>query len=150
MHFKTADFFRKSSLQLLNSLTKEQLCYIPKGFNNHILWNIGHLLITEQMLTYGLSNLELSVDSNFKTLYGKGSQPKSTVTNEEIEDIKNYLIPAIKNTERDLKKGVFKTYNEYTTSPKITLHNVEEALNFNILHEGIHFGIILSIKKTLK
>ncbi len=150
MHFQTIDFIRKTMLTFLDTLTKEQLCVIPKGFNNHILWNIGHILITEQMLTYGLSGLDLSVDPKFVKLYGKGSQPKKTVTIQEIEDIKIHLIPAINNTKRDLKKGVFKTYNAYTTTPNITLNNVEEALQFSVMHEGIHLGIILAIKKLIK
>jgi hypothetical protein len=149
MIFQTTNFNRKRLLQFLEELTPEQLCFIPKEFNNNILWNIAHILITEQMLSYGLSGLDLSVNKNFVKLYGKGSSPKTSVTKEEIDAIKSELIPAIKQTEKDIKNGLFKTYNEYPTSVGITLKNVEEALQFNVFHEGIHLGIILSIKKLL-
>ncbi len=149
MIFQATNFTRTRLLYLLENLTPEQLCFIPKGFKNNILWNLGHILITEQMLSYGLSGLDLSVDKKFVKIYGKGSLPKITVTIEEINEIKTQLIPAIKQTKKDLKNGTFKTYNPYTTSVGITLKSVEEALQFNLFHEGIHFGIILSIKKIL-
>ncbi len=149
MFFKTADFNRTSFLKLLEKLTPEQLCFVPKGFNNHILWNIAHVLITEQMLSYGLSGLDLTVDKKFIKRYGKGSTPKKSVTLEEIEAIKTQLIPAIKQTKKDYEKGLFKTFTTYPTSTGITLQNIDDALQFNVLHEGIHLGIILAIKKLL-
>lgn len=149
MIFQATNFTRTRLLHLLENLTPEQLCFIPKGFKNNIIWNLGHILITEQMLSYSLSGLDIPVDKKFVKIYGKGSSPKTAITKEEINEIKAQLIPAIKQTEKDLKNGIFKTYNSYTTSVGITLASVEEALQFNLFHEGIHFGIILSIKKLL-
>jgi len=149
MFFKTAQYNRTTILKILEKLTPEQLSYIPKGYKNHILWNIAHLLVTEQLLTYKLSGLEIKIDPRFVTLYSKGATPKKTITQKEIEAIKTQLIPAIKQTEKDYKKGTFKTYKAYPTSTGITLNNIDEALQFNILHEGIHLGIIVSIKKQL-
>lgn len=150
MNFQVASFNRTTLLYFLENLTPEQLFFIPKGFKNNIIWNLGHILITEQMLTYGLSGLDLTVDNKFVKLYGKGSFPSSEVSKEAIEDIKKYLIPASKQTEIDYKNGVFKTFNEYPTSTGIVLKNIEDALQFNMLHEGIHLGIILAIKKLVK
>lgn len=149
MFFKTAQFNRVALLKILEKLTPKQLSYIPKGYNNHILWNIAHLLVTEQLLTYKLSGLELKINPKLVTAYGKGATPKTTITQKEIEAIKTQLIPAIKQTEKDYKKGKFKTYKAYPTSTGIILNNIQEALQFNTFHEGIHLGIILSIKKQL-
>ena len=149
MVFQTATFTRTSLLQFLEELTPEQLCFIPKGFKNHIVWNIAHILVTEQLLTYKLSGLKMQIDDTFVSLYGKGSTPKKEISLKEIEEIKRELIPAIKQTEKDLKNGIFKTFTPYPTSVGITLKNIKEALQFNSFHEGIHLGIILSIKKLL-
>jgi len=149
MIFQVAAFNRTTLLYFLENLSPEQLFYIPKGFKNNIIWNLGHILITEQMLTYGLSDLDLTVDKKFIKLYGKGSFPSNKVSKEAVEEIKTQLIPAINQTEKDYKKDVFKNYNEYPTSTGITLKNIDDALQFNVLHEGIHLGIILAIKKLV-
>ncbi len=150
MVFQATKFNRKTLSFFLEELTPEQLFFIPKGFKNNILWNIGHILVVEQMLTYGLSGLELPIDKKFVKLYAKGTFPKTEISLEAISDIKKHLISANKQTQLDLKKGAFKTYNKYETSIDITLNNIEEALQFNLFHEGIHLGIILSIKKLIK
>ncbi len=149
MHFQIAAFTRKMALNLLNELTPDQLYFIPKGFKNNIIWNIGHILITEQMLTYGLSGLELPVDKKFVELYGKGSIPTAEISSEAIDAIKSDLISASKQTEVDYKNGVFKAFNQYPTSTGIVLTNIDDAIQFNTLHEGIHLGIILAIKKLV-
>ncbi len=47
--------------QILESLTLDQLNTKPKGFNNNIFWNIKHVVITQQLLTYKLSGLPVLV-----------------------------------------------------------------------------------------
>ena len=43
---------RKIISQLLQDFTLEQLNTIPEGFNNNIIWNIGHIVVVQQMLVY--------------------------------------------------------------------------------------------------
>lgn len=149
MIFQTAKFTRDTLVTLLNELSLAQLTKIPKGFKNNIIWNIGHILVTEQLLNYKLSGLPMIISADFVTLYGKGSIPNNKVSLNEIIQIKQQLIPAIQQTQKDYKKGVFKTFNQYPTSTGIILNNIEDAFLFNSFHEGIHLGIILAIKKLV-
>lgn len=150
MVFQATKYNRVVLSKFLENLTPEQLYFIPKGFKNNILWNLAHILVTEQMLTYGLSGLELPIDKKFVKMYAKGTFPKTEVSINDIDDVKKQLMNAIEQTKIDYEKGAFKTYNTYETSVGITLSNIEEALKFNLFHEGIHLGVILSIKKLLK
>ena len=50
---KTRTIFFK----VLEDLSLEKLTTIPKGFSNTIFWNIKHVIITQQLLIYGLSGL---------------------------------------------------------------------------------------------
>ena len=43
---------RELFLDLVNSLSVDQLNKIPEGFNNNIAWNFGHIVITTQALCY--------------------------------------------------------------------------------------------------
>ena len=47
------------------------------------------------------------------------------------------------------EKGVFNSFQPYTTSTNSTLKSFEEAMEFNNFHEGIHLGYILALKKSL-
>jgi len=149
MIFKAANYNRTSLLKILEKLTPKELCFIPKGFSNNIIWNLVHILVTEQLLTYKLSGLPLNIDENFVRLFGKGSLPLISISQEDINEIKEKLITANKQTKIDYDKGLFKNFSPYETSTGIVLNSVDDALQFNAFHEGIHLGIILSIKKLL-
>ncbi len=134
---------------ILDELSLKQLTKIPKGFSNSIFWNIKHTVITQQLLTYGLSGLPLLVSKDDTQEYRKGSKPSRDVTNEELALLKKQLFSTLEQTQKDYKKQVFKTYIEYTVSTKSTLKNINDAIEFNNFHEGIHLGYVFAMKKVI-
>lgn len=133
-------FFEQCSLDELNK--------VPDGYNNNIIWNIAHVVVSQQLLVYGLSETPMLVNDELVSKYRKGTKAITT-TQEEIDKIKSLLFSTIEQTKEDYKNGVFKNYNAYTTSTNSTLTNVEEAIAFNNFHEGIHLGYILALKRAL-
>ena len=85
---------------IIDKFTLEQLNTIPKGFNNNIIWNIGHSIVTQQLLVYGLSGNEMKISTAMKDAYRKGSKPSGPVSQEEVDQIKELLF----STLDDLKK----------------------------------------------
>ena len=79
----------------------------------------------------------------------KQEQASQEATQEEFEQVKELLIGLPNTLEEDFKEGIFKNYTEYPTSTGFVLTDIENAINFNNFHEGIHYGIIRSIKKFL-
>ena len=134
-------FFEKCSLEELNK--------IPEGFNNNIIWNLSHVIVTQQLLVYGLSGLPMMAKEELVTKFRKGTKAEGDVTQEEVDEIKNLLFSTLEQTKKDYEKGLFKSYNTYTTSTNSTMANVEEAIAFNNFHEGIHLGYILALKRAL-
>lgn len=137
-------------LQILDSLTLDQLNTKPKGFNNTIFWNIKHVVITQQLLTYRLSGLTALVSENEIEAFRKGTKSEGNATVEDVELLKSQLFSTLEKTIEDYEKGLFKSYTEYTVSTKSTLTTIDEALEFNNFHEGIHFGYVLAMKKAIK
>ena len=134
--------------KVIENSTLQQLNTIPKGFKNNIIWNIGHVIVTQQLLAYKLSGLAMMVTDEMVAKYQKGSAPQGNVSQEEVEAIKNLLFSTITKTQDDLHKGLFQNYMEYTVSTaNYTLKSIEDAMQFNNFHEGIHIGIILQLKK---
>lgn len=134
---------------LLESFSLEKLNTKPEGFNNTVFWNIKHVVVTQQLLIYNLSGLPMLLPEAEIEAYRKGSSYKKDVTNEDVEILKKQLFSTLEQTQIDYKKGLFRTFNEYTVSTKSVLSNIEDALEFNNFHDGIHLGYILAMKKNL-
>ena len=140
---------RQLLYRILEKTSKEDLLQIPDGFRNNIWWNIAHVLVTEQLLVYKMSGVPINVSDELVNKFRKGTVPDGTATDEEMKLVKDLLIASVENTKSDYAKGIFKNFNEYTTSANVTLRNVEDALAFNVFHEGLHLGTILGLRKSL-
>lgn len=147
--FEVQKTSREILLKMLDSHSIEQLNKIPDGFNNNIIWNIAHCVSTQQILVYKLSGLPIMLSDEFIDKYKKGTKPEGDVSQEEVDEIRTLLFSTLEKASNDFENGVFVNYNEYTTSMGFTLRNVEDALNFNNYHEGIHTGIIMALRKLV-
>ncbi len=135
--------------KLIQGYTLDQLNKVPEGFKNNLIWNIGHIVVTQQLLVYKLSGLSLNVSEELVERYKKETKTEHIASQEEVNEILSLLSKTIQQTQIDLNNGLFKNYTEYPTSTGYVLKNVEDAISFNNFHEGIHVGVILSIRKLV-
>jgi len=147
--FDTTLKSRKFLKDLLENLTLEQLNKVPEGFNNNIIWNVAHTIVTQQLLVYKLSAMPMIVSDELVEMYRKGTKVERDVTQAEVDLIKGLLFSTIEKTKEDYENRVFHTYHEYTVTTKNTLTNVDEAIAFNNFHEGIHLGYVLALKRCI-
>ena len=140
---------RKILRSILTRLPKEMLTKIPDGYRNNIWWNMVHTVVTQQLLIYGLSGLPALIDKEWIERYRKGTAPEIDPTQEDIDKLLGWLISSVEQAEKDYQNGIFTEFNEYTTSNKVTLKTIEDAISFNAFHEGLHLGVILSQLKSL-
>jgi hypothetical protein len=147
--FETAIFTRSAMLSILEELTEEQLAMIPEGHRNNIFWNIAHVMVTQQLLLYGLSGLPLLLDSDFIKRFTKGSTAVAEVIEEDLDLVRENLLPLSQRAQEDFGRGVFSEYKPYMTSTGIELKTIEEGISFSTYHDGIHLGVVLSLKKLV-
>ncbi|MFC4816180.1 MULTISPECIES: DinB family protein [unclassified Flavobacterium] len=147
--FKINLLSRNVLLRFLENHTLEQLNKIPEGFSNNLIWNIGHMVVVQQMLVYRLSGLPMMVSDAMVAKYMKGTKPESDVTQEEVDEIKSLLFATLEQSKKDFENAIFKTYTEFTTSTGYTVTSAKDAMEFNNYHEGMHTGIMMQIKKFL-
>ena len=140
---------RKIVSQFLDNYSLEQLNKIPNGFKNNLIWNIAHIVVTQQLLVYKFSGLPMLVSDELVQKYMKGTKPELDATQADVEEIKTLLTKTINQTEEDYDNGIFKNYQEYPTSTGFVLRNVEDAMVFNNFHEGLHIGIMMSLRKLI-
>lgn len=149
MQFEILRQTRKNQLSIIENYDYDQLNLIPEGFNNNLIWNLGHVVITQQLLCYKLSGNRLKIDSTLVDKYRKGSKPEGPVSKEEIQQIKDYVLATVDQMEADFKAGLFQQYNTYSTSYGITLNSIEDAINFNNSHEAMHLGTMMALCKLV-
>ncbi|SNR57421.1 DinB superfamily protein [Maribacter sedimenticola] len=140
---------RKNLHKVLTNTPKEKLLAIPEGFNNNIFWNIAHTVVTQQLLCYKFSGLQMRVPKELVDKFMKGTVPDGTASDEEIMMVADFLISTVEWIKEDYETQLFKEYKEYTTSAKVTLRNVEDAIGFNLFHEGLHANTITLLLKHL-
>lgn len=143
---------RTNFLNLLNEFSLEQINQIPQGFSNNLIWNFGHLVVTQQLLCYKLSGNEMYISDEIINKYRKGTKPESAATKEEVEELKKLAFELIEKFEKDYSenKAMFEAYTEYPTSYNYVLRNIEDAIDFNTTHEGVHYGYALALRKAIK
>lgn len=140
---------RTNILKAIEGYSIEQLNTIPEGFNNNLIWNFGHVIVTQQLLCYALSGLPMNIDKELVDKYRKGSKPNDFVDEAEFQLLKDMTFQLIEQTKVDYANGIFETYKSYTTSFNVTLSSVEEGIRFNNVHEGLHLGSILALRKLV-
>ncbi len=148
-HFDTLKKSRELILKIIKDLTIDQLNTIPSGFKNNIVWNVAHLVVTQQLLCYRLSGVNCLVSNEMIDTYRKGTAPTNPISVAEFETIKTLLSTLPNRLEEDYNAKLFKSYNEYTTSANVSLNSIDDAVVFNTFHEGVHLGIILQLKKLV-
>ena len=141
---------RKILYGYLVNTPEEMLHKIPNGFNNSIWWNIAHVVVTQQILVYGLSTLPLNISRELVEKYQKGTIPNGKPDHSEIQEIKKLLFELPDQTAKDYQNGIFKNFKTYMTSPKVELNSVEDAIAFNVFHEGLHLGSIMALARAVK
>ena len=147
--FEITTTSRKIVSQILENHSLEQLNKIPEGFKNNLIWNIAHIVVTQQLLVYKFSGLPMMVSEELVQKYMKGTKPEHNATQAEVDEIKSLLHKIIDQTKQDFDNKIFENYQEYPTSTGFVLKNAEDAMMFNNFHEGLHIGIMMGLRKFI-
>src|SRR5690606_36358733 len=101
-------------LAQLNDLSSEQLNKIPDGFNNNIIWNIGHMTAAQQGICYTRAGLPTVVEEQLILNYKTGTGPAKLVSDEEVTRLKSLLLSTLDQMEADLERQLFDGYKSWT------------------------------------
>ena len=147
--FKITRRLRELFSQYFENYSLEQLNTIPDGFNNNLVWNIGHVIVSQQSLVYKGSGVPAPVDEALFALYARGTKPERDNTQAEANELKRLLFSLTEKTEEDYNNGIFKTYYARTSEMGFALDSVEDAIAFNNHHESMHLGIMMQMRKFI-
>ncbi|WP_113653691.1 DinB family protein [Pedobacter namyangjuensis] len=142
---------RTKWLTTIEDLSTEQMNFIPPGFKNNLAWQLGHVVVSQQILCYRLSGNKFVIEEELIDLYKNGSKPERDFSSAEIAQMKGYLLSTIAQLENDLDHNLFANFTPYSISTYagVELKNIEDALTFIISHDGLHYGCSIGLKKLV-
>ncbi len=138
---------RPRTLELVSSLSDEQLLMIPDGYRNNILWNFTHTLVTQQLLCYACSDRPLHISDELRDQARKGTAPADWSTPPDIALVKALYLKLADQLAEDYQANQFVDFKEYKTSAGVVLRHIDDAIAFNNFHEGLHLGVMMSLRK---
>lgn len=147
--FEIFSVTRSNILSLFEKYDHKELCYIPEGFNNNIIWNMGHVLTVQDALTYGLSGLPGNIGRELVDRFKKGTKGDSQLDSNVIFEVKSLLKFTATQLISDYKSGKFLSYNKYLTSYGYAPKSIQEGVLFNNVHEALHLGYMMAIGKCI-
>ncbi len=148
--FKYIKRNRELFLNLVNSLNIELLNKIPEKFNNNIVWNFGHIVITTQALVYTRSGVKPDMKISYLDKYQKGTKPESFISQQEIDELKIMLFGSIDMIETDIKKNIFTNIKPFSSvTYGYEMNSIEEIITCSLTHDAMHYGIALSQRKLV-
>jgi len=136
-------------LDVVKDLSVEQLNHIPEGFNNNIIWNLAHIVATQQNICYKRAGLDITIENRFFTPFIGGTKPEGFVDTGDLAIIKDLFFSTIDQLEADLQNGKFTSYSPWTTRYGNVISSAEEAVAFLPFHEGLHTGYIWALKRVI-
>ncbi len=146
--FKIWQKNRDLYLDFLNVYSLEQLNTVPQGFSNNLIWNIGHIIVVQQLMVYKASNLPMYISDDLFLKYKPGTKP-TTTSQTEVDELKDLLISLVDKTQDDFATEKFSSFNEFTTRTGFQVSSLKEAIDFNNYHEGLHLGFMMNIRKFI-
>ncbi|MBO3097925.1 DinB family protein [Gelidibacter pelagius] len=140
---------RKILLEYFENYSLEQLNIIPQGFNNNLIWNIGHVIVVQQALLYNTSTLLGYITDDMINLYKPGTFPTGKTNHAEVNELKELLISLIDKTKTDYSNQLFNSFAPRKTLIGLNMDSIEDAIIFNNYHEGLHLGAMIGIQKFI-
>lgn len=148
--FKIIHSIRGTIAFTLSRLSLEQINLIPEGQSNNIIWNAAHIISVQQLLVNRRAGAAYTEGKDITAVYKPGTIPEGDVTQEFVDYIRERLVDSAIQMEDDYKAGLFDNYESYTTRTRINLDSAADAINFELFHEGIHLGYIMSYINLMK
>lgn len=137
-------------LEEIKDLSVEQLNKIPDGFNNNIIWNLGHMVAAQQAICYKRAGLPLQIGDLFFEHYKPGSRPQHTADDAAISQIKELLLITPDLFLQDYDREIFTNYVPWVSRYGVAIDTVEAAFGFVPFHDGLHSGMVTALNKLVR
>ncbi|MBB3113719.1 putative damage-inducible protein DinB [Paenibacillus phyllosphaerae] len=149
--FGQLKFVRDNTIKQVKGISEEEARTVPRGFNNNMLWNLGHILLVHEKFSFALTNEKMELPKHFAELFASGTKPEQWGTQVPgLDEMLLLLAKQIERIEQTLRHRLEEELEQpFVTSAGLELLAVKECLSFCLYHEGMHVATIKAIKQQL-
>jgi len=140
---------RKNFLELLEPLNNKLLNQVPVGFRNNLAWNFGHVIVSQQLLCYQLSGLEPIISTKHIERFRSGTIPETNIDPGTVDELNALALELPELFIDHYHQGIFKSFKSYQSRYGVKVSSIEDAMVFNNIHEGLHLGFIMAMRKLI-
>jgi hypothetical protein len=144
--FNQLESYRSYIMGVVENVSNEEAELVPKGFNNNIRWNLGHIYLDQYLWIEAVTKEKVGVPEQFNFWFGFGSSPRDfTAETPSVEELKAFLI----DQPRKIKEEYGDRLEEEFEPTEMGMYTIEQVLIRTIFHEGMHLQSILDLKKCI-
>jgi len=138
---------RTSTLILLPKLEESIWDIQPENFPNTIRWNAGHIYAEAEGFLHDADHNYEVIRPDWMDLFLDGTRPSEWKGNIPTKD---EIIDALKEQEQRIETFFEGKYHNKTSKVRdingLMLETVDSSLQFVTWHEGLHLGILKSLR----
>ncbi|WPU96408.1 DinB family protein [Mucilaginibacter sabulilitoris] len=140
---------RRLLLERTKELTVDQYNIIPPGFNNNIIWNMGHILVVSESLLYQDSPYQRPVYEFMKYRFEKGSIPDEIVGEDDIFIIRYSLQQTVQFYK--MCTGMERSGRQIPSVSNSCLTIISnKRMQFLLFHEDMHYRRIAKLMEIVR
>lgn len=144
--FDQVDWMRKQTLRVVKGVSEEEANVIPEGFNNNILWNLGHIYIDQYAWLKTLTDDDFPYPAGYPAMFQYKTKPADW---EDDPPSLDELVQRLTEQPQYIRD----TYSARLDDPypkKSGMRTVRQVLVRTLMHEGMHFETIKMYKKLIR
>ncbi|MEK7795635.1 MAG: DinB family protein [Candidatus Hydrogenedentota bacterium] len=142
-------FIRGLMLGQLEGLSDDHWTATPAGLSNNILWNVGHIAFYQSAFLLKHFGQPSPVPDSFKYAFKAGSKPAEWTETPDAAAVLAALKALPDAIAAADAAGAYASCNPFKIGDRITMTDPMEIFMFHAMHEGVHNGRIIAIKKLL-
>lgn len=137
---------RSWSIEEAENLSEIIVNVQPEGFNNTIKWHLGHIITETEYFLFELTSLGVMLPNTYNDFFAPGTKPREWKG--EAPPLSE-LVSSLKSQEERVNEISEETLNHMLEKPMHGFNTVEDSASFSVLHESLHLGQLLSMKRVI-
>lgn len=144
--FQQLETVRSWTIEVAQSIPEEIVHTVPEGFNNNLLWQVGHVLASTEYFLFDLPEKEIHLPNDHYELFGSGTSPGEW--NGDVPKIAQ-LITDLENQSERMKQISNEQLRQPLPAPKHGFQTAGDCAGFSVMHEALHVGKIEEMQRLL-
>ncbi|WP_377890437.1 DinB family protein [Alkalihalobacillus sp. R86527] len=137
---------RSWSIGEAEDLSEDLVNIQPEGFNNTIKWHLGHIITETEYFLFEITSLEVKLPNTYNDFFAPGTKPADW---KGEAPLLSELVLSLKSQVERVNQLSEEMFNHMLKKPVHGFNTAADSASFSVLHESLHLGQLLSMKRMI-